>query len=319
MAWILMANKHVADYDSYRLIFEDTSDFRDWGFGALCLLFNKMGYTVLDLKMVTTAISYIILIWLCNKYIYYKAFAAALYLLFFNQLDVVQFRNFIAISFFLLGLGFLIQDKKYSKVKYLICIIIGSLFHSMVIFYTILLVFNKRLFKSPSKLLSISIPFVLAMSIILLSSPSQLTARIDTYSAGSSLLTKIVVCIIYIINIVSLKYMAVNKNVLRVGDRQTALLQNDTNAIMYLNYGLLFILPLAVNNLIYMRLFRFVGLVNCFYFLNTIYYKKHKTLYFLLIIIYATIYLIIVYFMHSDAFFDGIMNPLYNQNEYITL
>lgn len=57
------------------------------------------------------------------------------YLLWPFFLDVIQIRNFICMSFLILGLCYLVYDEKYAVVKFLICLVIGAGFQMIAILY----------------------------------------------------------------------------------------------------------------------------------------------------------------------------------------
>jgi len=71
---------------------------------------------------------------------HYVYFFYMLYAMFF---DVVQIRNFMAISIVIFAIRFLIKDGMQNKVKYIICILLATSIHSASIFYLILIFIKK--------------------------------------------------------------------------------------------------------------------------------------------------------------------------------
>lgn len=316
--WLLMANTSVADFNQYEYIFV-SNDFRDLGFGGLCFLFRKIGLSILDLKMVLTGFSYVILGLFILKFTYYKSFIASIYLLFFEQLDVVQFRNFIAFSFVILGLYFIYSEGKWKRLKYIICIFVGATIHSMVIFFIILAFFNGAYLSSLRKFVKVGVPIAIVLTIVILLIPFDITNRIESYSRNTSIITKIMVFAIFIINIFIIKYISKTYKLNRtrlLSLPQQNLVFNSSQYILFLNISFIFILPFALNSLDYMRFFRFAGLMNCCYLSNLIALKTYRNQDLFLLFFYGALYLLLVYFMHIETFYNGIIYPLYNDNKY---
>lgn len=71
---------------------------------------------------------------------HYVYFFYMLYAMFF---DIVQIRNFMAISIVIFAIRFLIKDGTQNKVKYIICVLLATSIHTASIFYIILIFIKK--------------------------------------------------------------------------------------------------------------------------------------------------------------------------------
>ncbi len=317
-AWVLTWNTTTADHANYESIYRSL-DFRDYGYSLLCNIFNILNVDFLTFKLIISAIIYVIIYKFINKYAYYNCLVAALYLLFLSQLDIVQFRNFIAFGIYLLAIPYLLKETSVSKMIYCGIVLLATTVHASMLFYLCFVFVNKKVLTSAKNIIlgSIASLFLFAITFFI---GFDLEDRIDQYSQATSSLTKYVMVGMFVLNLI---YIYIYKRRIRnydqsvalekLSDTQYAYTVNPADIVLFMNIAIFLILPLALNSLNYIRLFRFLSLFNFIYVLN-IYRLKPYIYDWILVIIYGATFLVLVFFMHMMSFTYGIMEPIFYEN-----
>lgn len=141
--WILMGWNHsVADYSVYYTRYTQPEKYST--LEPLYSFFQDVGkYFALDYNHFLILMSFIfllirlIVIWhLSNR----PNFVVGLYLLFPFVMDICQIRVFYATSIILVGVFFLVKDKKTGTFLFLISWIVACMIHAACVFYIIILV-----------------------------------------------------------------------------------------------------------------------------------------------------------------------------------
>jgi len=109
-----------------------------------------------------------------NSLAKHKALALSCFFIFPFLLEVVQIRDFMAISIIMLGLKNLYSNNKYATLKYILCCLLAGGFHYISLFY-LLFIFVKRI--NLSKLALFIIPT--SMFLIILSEIGVVTKIIE--------------------------------------------------------------------------------------------------------------------------------------------
>lgn len=148
LSWILFAfNYSNADYDNYKNAYDAISkgqkdDYFEFGFYVLIKIFAllQIPYQVFlgCVALVCLLIFTITIKRLTSRY----SLAFLLYLIYPFAFDIVQYRNMLSFSFVLIGICFLVQNRlsvKTRAIKFLLFVILGTLFHSSAIVYSVLL------------------------------------------------------------------------------------------------------------------------------------------------------------------------------------
>lgn len=128
----------LAKYDFDQLIKLEISHF------YLMKICNQLGFTFYQYKMVVAAVVYILLFSGITKHSKYPAFVAAIYLIAYLPLDVIQYRNILAFAIVFWGVTkFLIKEGKFNVLLYLLTVVLATTFHFSCIFYAILVFARK--------------------------------------------------------------------------------------------------------------------------------------------------------------------------------
>lgn len=124
---------------------------------------NKLSYQ--QLKTILFAICLLIIFLLIKKWVGNSiSFVLSLYLTFPALIDIIQIRFFVALVCCIIGLYFLEQDKKWTLLFYIICVLLGATVHNTVIFLLIFIlipVIKKYRSKLLISILSIDIFFLI--------------------------------------------------------------------------------------------------------------------------------------------------------------
>ncbi|GKU31642.1 EpsG family protein [Clostridium folliculivorans] len=167
--WILFAfNTGNADYDVYKMSYDSMSSFfNDVGYNSLALVFSYFGVSY---QMFLAFFSLIGLLLIANTVFEFsqqptKVFF--LYCIFPFFFDIVQIRNFMAMAIVIYAIRYLIKFNNKNFIKYCLCILIASSFHTVALVY---LIFLFVYIKDIKKLFKVSIILATCGSIGILAS-----------------------------------------------------------------------------------------------------------------------------------------------------
>lgn len=125
------------------------SVFNDPGYILVIGELAKRGFSFFEFKKVATFVGLFLIyfsIYRMKKWNMMLVLGA--YLVYEIFMDTIQYRNFMGLAFLMLGLSFLLENDIKGKICYLVCIIIASSFHSVMIVYLLfLLKDNELIFK----------------------------------------------------------------------------------------------------------------------------------------------------------------------------
>lgn len=143
--WILFGwNYDNADYHNYESIYEAIELNGSYpavepGFEALSKFFIYLDFNY-DIFLIFYSLIGLFLIGsTIHKFTPNYNVVWFLYFIFPFMLDVVQIRNFMSMSIVVFSFRYLINDNKLNIFKFLICIIVASLFHTSSLFYILFL------------------------------------------------------------------------------------------------------------------------------------------------------------------------------------
>lgn len=317
-AWILMWNDTTGDHANYEIIYNN-NDFRDYGYSVLCQIFSWLGFEYLTFKLIISAVVYWIFYRFVNKYAYYNALVAALYLLFLCYLDVNQFRNFVAFAIYLFAVPYLFKDRLSDKITYSVIVLLATLIHASMLFYIIFLVVNKESLSSLKGIVYNVLSLGVLAIVMLLFVDLDVNDRLDQYSATTSMFTKMALVVMFVANYIYVYLYSRRKDRYldkggsieesKMTNSQMIYIDNKAAAIIFVNIAIFIILPLAFGSLSFARLYRFLALLNFIYVTNII--RLNPRFYDILgLIIYASSFLVLVYFMHIDSILTGMILPI---------
>ncbi|WP_284036359.1 EpsG family protein [Neobacillus sp. 114] len=284
----------------------------DFEFGFQLL--NKLGLSLgLSYNILQFTIATIGLLLIVNTIKYYRAnisFVFILYLIYPFFIDVVQIRNFLAMSFIIYGSRFIISTQK-NYLKYTIFVLLASAFHVTSLFYLFgLLTALKDNKKTMYTIIIASILSVFFIPIILqilngFIPSEKITAYFFT---ETSLFTK---CMVLVYFLTSILLVLISRNIILNSNNENICDQNnklsktlinviDPNAILKLNIICLLTLYFVMNNLDFIRLYRNIFVINYLLFavaLNSITknYKYYILLFSILLFVSASFILLVLY------------------------
>jgi len=295
LLWILFGfNTSNADYMIYNLIYDGHYPNHEFGFMLLVNLFSNLGFTYQQFLISISLICYLILFRIINKYTIGTNYVIALYFIFPFMLDVVQIRNFIAMTIILLGIQYLLSDKKRATIKYIVAVLAASSIHYTSLFYLIL-VFAR--FKSWKKLLlTFSMISIVGATIAytnIIPSAMGIIFESDKVTNWFQGRTRFGFLIPIIFQLISFGFVYYSHYKYRKTEQKK---ENDNNVypndrfknvdvhqnklleiVFRINIVLLIAIPFYIFNVSFFRLFRNVLLLNYIVVTNgTLYYFKDK-------------------------------------------
>lgn len=113
--------------------------FSEWGYNILMRLGNLLGFSFYSFRAVITVVCLHLLHRTIKFYHANENSLIGLYMLFLFFMDTIQLRNFVVESVLLYATRFLFDKRRFSTVKYIFCIAIAALFHSIAGIYLLLL------------------------------------------------------------------------------------------------------------------------------------------------------------------------------------
>jgi len=216
--WILFSfNTWNPDMENYKIIYQlyeyglnYNSNNLEIGFKYIFKLCSYFNFSYQQVLMLIATIGLVTILLSSKKYSDKQYIITILFLIFpfFHQVTII--RNFVSLCIFFYAFQFLY--KKETK-KYIICIIVASLFHISALIYLLYLLsyFDS---KSLKKLLIILTVFFLSIVYIpaVKTFVEMIIPKVATYlNDGSMLITKIVL-IGYYIGLIILSKMLIKKN-----------------------------------------------------------------------------------------------------------
>src|SRR5665648_248918 len=150
LMWILYGwNTGNADFINYNIEYNlnavsSINYSQEIGFQLLCKLFYALGLEYNKFLIVISIVGLVLITSTVIRYTKNVAFVLAMYFLFPFMDDVVQVRNFLAMSIIIFALRFLIEKKKWSRTKYIIFVMIAFTFHYIALFYFLFLLTEVR-------------------------------------------------------------------------------------------------------------------------------------------------------------------------------
>lgn len=142
---VMIAGTHDSyDYNQYVIMYSRaasglaTTVSGTWLLTKLMRLGALLGLDYDGFRLIITIIESLIIQSSLRKYCKNTAYAWLLFILFPGWWLTTLFRHTIALTILIWSLRYLIEDKKYNTLKYLVCVIIAGMFHSAFWFFLIL-------------------------------------------------------------------------------------------------------------------------------------------------------------------------------------
>lgn len=152
--YLSYANKSSGDYNSYVNIYNNQLDYGEFGFGFLADISRSIGFSYNVFQCILCTASLIIILYVFSKFSdNYQLFFALFFISEFF-INVNTIRNYVARAFLVLAIYFLLNRK---KIKFLISLVFGSLFHVTMVLYLPLIFLDPLKKRDAKKLKNIGI------------------------------------------------------------------------------------------------------------------------------------------------------------------
>lgn len=135
---LMGGNTDCADYGDYEGWYESQSYplVMESGYMAVANLFSTIGLTFVEFRLIYYSFFFTVIVFSLRRLIFNYHLLCFCYLGLFFILDTIQIRNTMAIAFLLLAIAYL---AKGQKLKYILFVVIATLFHySFAIFLSVL-------------------------------------------------------------------------------------------------------------------------------------------------------------------------------------
>lgn len=291
------------------------------GFKILFYLFNQIGLKFYQARLLISVVGYLLIISTIKKYTNNINYVLLLYLFYPFINDVIQIRNFLAVSIFIFSTRFLIEKPKLYVFKYSLFLLIASLFHISIIYYFLILVFLKMNKKQTLYTLFIIMPIFITLSytdlyknlILFLFDNEKLFYYLSRKSTIGFIPISIMFIFRYIVFIIFYKE-AINQ----VNNFDNIYYKKNIYDIIFkMNMAAFLIFPLLVYNYNFIRLYRNILILNYVLYSDVIYIirknGKKGNLYIFLSLILVLILFLQFYVLHYDTqilpvFQDNLIN-----------
>lgn len=320
--WILFGgNTWNADYASYQYIYSLIGHSHAYvstepGFELLSLLAAKIGLNYNGFLIVYSLLGLILITTTLKKYTNKINLVLILYILYPFLLDIVQIRNFMAMCIILYSTKFLITNNKIDFYKYVIGVILATLFHNSAIFYLIFLLVK---IKSKKKIMITTISVVLIGIIFQTIVPNIIynffpENRYDSYfSFNIGIMQKVLLLIYLLINLLITYYSYKRVNKLNSGNEE---LIDFSELVMKINILIMIVFVFLSININFIRLFRNILPLNYILYSNV--FKKntlslklsnfiHSLSLFIFIIVSNIIFIILIAY-------ESVVIPIFTNN-----
>lgn len=312
--WTLAWCTNLPDYYNYENAYE-IDFFSDPGYMLVSFFFKKWGFDYFDFRLCFIGFGLFCYLFFILKFAKRCSLVACLYLCTLSFYDIVQNRSFVAFGISLIGMYFLISKKSvFGKILYVGLVLLASTIHISISFYLIFLFADKKILARIPKIVLIVVALIFVIVLQYMFS-SQYALMVERYDVGVSTLTKSLLVVLFVSNLVFIKIWNSNKGDSWLSTLQSQYVRNKGELVLYFNIALLLVLPAAFMSLNAMRLYRYMGVVNYTFvtnkFRNSCMLNTLRLT--LIIVLYAVSYGIISYLMHSTSFFE-IVDPILYEN-----
>ena len=103
---------------------------------AMIVVSNRIGLSFSSFRMIQYILGFFVLLNAIRRIANNTGFVLVYYCFVLLLMDSTQTLNFMGMCFFYLGLSFYFNNKKYPQLKFVLCILIASGFHTVFLFYS---------------------------------------------------------------------------------------------------------------------------------------------------------------------------------------
>lgn len=279
------------DFDVYQRAYDSAFYIRDKGYGVLLFILKSIGFDVKQIRLFI-AVFCVILIYATGRRYLNRRYIKWLYICYFVYpyfLDMIQLRNWLAMSIFIFSLPFLSKEDFSSKCKFLLLVLIAGSMQKTLFAFAPLVLFksmnHRKAFKVFFSLVAICVVFlgsnkgiVLDVELFLLTNFGEklgITVYLQDLTNWGWLIswvqTFLNIFIMYLIN----RSCSFNRTNLNEENKKTKMLFE----IGYLvNIYSIFFLPLYVISVDFFRLCRNLQVINIIILIRFFQEKRYQTI-----------------------------------------
>lgn len=174
LLWLLFSgNNYNPDYSNYNRWFntaQNSVEGKDIGYKALMNFIGRFGLDYTGFIIIVSIIGFFLIHSTIRKYSPIPNYIYILYAFYPFLLDVVQVRNFFMMSIIIFSVRYLVEDIKYSKFKFTVCVLIAFSIHTAAILYIPFVLINKK----SNLVIRLLVLFVFLYSIIIFFNNNQI-------------------------------------------------------------------------------------------------------------------------------------------------
>lgn len=315
MDWVVHEQIFEASFNiSYKITFEEIINGGMF-YNYICKFFSILGYDFFIVNLFLSTIEIFILHKIITKNTKNRCIVLSLFIVYPLVETIIQKRNFAASICILMGMNFLLQDRKGNILKYIICCLIAAQFHVVAYIY-ILFAF---LYKIDIKKLEKLIPIVCIVGYILIPVLPRLAAfifpaskvQLYFYDLRLGIIDTVCWTILHILFVYLLKRF-----------RNQAMKENKeevkfTDKVYKINLISLIFLPLYYYEPTFIRIFRNLLILDyiviSYYFPTGSFIKKKVFENILLYISFLIMVFLLVYVITGRGFYV-LVEPLFYNN-----
>ena len=323
------ANTENPDTIVYENMYNRETFFsKDVGFGLVIWIFKYFKIPYIYLKLAVAAIGLILINKTVEKYVNDSKLYYVLYFIYPFVFDVVQVRNFLAMSIFIYAIPCLLDNSKKANVKYILLILLASSMQKTALVY-IPIAFIKNLSFNKRKNLFLNIVIITSIVIgicrpLLYNFTEMLMAYLSDALTGLEKQLDIITnwgwildwsvqfCNFILIKLVKDKISNEEGEHKKEISEKVKLIE----CVFVINYYLFAFLPLYVITPTFNRIMRNILPLNflCYnIFIENIISKKSKVLFTYITVIY-TCFMFFIYIVYSGPYWDTILKMIFTHN-----
>lgn len=335
---ILMgANTQNPDTYIYETLLYNNDEFfsKDFGFGILMTIFKFFGLNYYHLKMFVSIVGIVLINNTLKKYIKdYKLFFV-LYLIYPFFFDVVQVRNFFAMSIFIYAIQYLLEDTKKGNIKYILMVLLAATMQKTALIY-LPIVFIKKIDKQKyfKTLMGCTIIFSVCISMYKPALQSMIDFLLENVAGileGSASKLSIQTNFGWIVQwmiqtgnyLLVFEGVKIIKKIGIVNAEENIKIQKYSELILNINYYMFLFLPLYILTPTFSRIMRNVLILNYIVYVYVFSlikceikaeHKKYCRLYIVLVFIFEFVFFIGQYIYSQSGYFSKMIIPILTKN-----
>ncbi|OLU43729.1 hypothetical protein BO223_10925 [Faecalibaculum rodentium] len=139
LAYIAIVSRNIADLDVYKPLYDSGSSLMEPGYVFLSKHALSFGIDFFLYRTIMLIICYALMWWCLKKINIGINICLSLYAIYPFTIDVIQYRNLIALSIVFCATVVLFDDKKFSTIRFVLIVLCASLVHRSAVTFLILI------------------------------------------------------------------------------------------------------------------------------------------------------------------------------------